>query len=266
MEPFRHEIRQGAAVLTLPPWTEKHVELQAGMSAQDDYGWHRETNGTGAIIENRTNLARSLGFSLAAWTSVGQVHGKEIVRVTASERGAGNRSHKTAIPDADGMMTDEEDILLVTFYADCVPLYFWDPVRGVIGIAHAGWRGTALGIGREMVERMNEQFSTKASDLHVAIGPSIGACCYEVDDRVITALRPQLASPTANVIQPKANGRYMLDLKRANADILINAGIREERLLMTRYCTYCHEDLFFSYRRDGRQAGRMAAWLGITKG
>lgn len=267
MEPFHYEERNGVPLLTIPAWSDERAphQLTAGMSAREHYSLHREQDDPQEVVPNREQLAQALGFSLDAWTSAVQVHGKDIVRVTRAERGAGNRRGETAIPATDGLITDEADVLLTAFYADCVPLLFWDPDHGAIGVAHAGWRGTALGIAREMVERMNKEFSSDPRTVRVAIGPSIGACCYEVDDRVVNALKEQIPSPSAGTVRPQANGRYMLDLKQANADILRGTGVMEQHLLVTDYCTCCEDRLFFSHRRDAERAGRMVAWIGKRK-
>lgn len=265
MEPFRYEEVQGIPVTVISDWLKESPTLAAGMSAGQHYGLHREQDNPRAVVPNRDRLARALGFSLDAWTSATQVHGKNVVRVTRAERGAGNRKRETAIPAADGLVTDERDILLTAFYADCVPLLFWDSDHGAVGVAHAGWRGTVLGIAREMVERMKREFGTDPGSVRVAIGPSIGPCCYEVDDRVVDALKEQIPDLYDDIVQPKDNGRFMLDLKRANADILRQAGVENSRMSVTNFCTSCEERLFFSHRRDGEKTGRMVAWIGIRK-
>lgn len=265
LEPFRYEERQGVPVLLVSAWSEESASLTAGISARHHYSLHRQQDQVQDVVPNRERLADSLGFSLAAWTCAEQVHDKHIVRVTRAERGAGSRTHQSALPAADGLVTDEEDVLLTAFFADCVPLIFWCPESGAIGLAHAGWRGTAAGIAQAMVDRMQREFTTEPESLRVAIGPSIGACCYEVDDRVMTALRCLVPAPSDRTIQPKPNGRYMLDLKHANLEILRNSGIVDRHVWMTHYCTSCHDRLFHSHRRDGQQAGRMVAWIGKRK-
>lgn len=265
MEPFRTEESSPVPLLTLSTWSKAFPSLMAGMSVRESYSLHREHDNPVEVVLNRERLVEALGISLDAWTCGAQVHGTNIARVTIRERGAGSRAHKTAIADTDGLITDEEDVLLTAFYADCVPLFFWDPTHRAIGIAHAGWRGTVGGIAREMVERMQQTFSTDPETVRVAIGPSIGACCYEVDDGIIDALQVQLPSLSEKIAQRTKNGRYMLDLKQANADILKETGIREQHLLVTNYCTCCEQQLFFSHRRDPHNAGRMVAWIGKRK-
>lgn len=266
MEPFHYEESRGVPRLTVSAWSEEAAHLRAGMSVGDfHYSLHRLLDNPQEVVPNRERLARALGFSLAAWTNADQVHGKHVIRITHVERGAGNRTHESAIPAADGLVTDEEDVLLTAFYADCVPLLFWCPDKRAVGLAHAGWRGTAAGIAREMVVRMQQEFGAEPESLRVAIGPSIGVCCYEVDDQVIAALQKQLPALSGKTVHAKANGRFMLDLKRANLDILKNSGIVDDHVLISDYCTCCEKELFFSHRRDPQIAGRMVAWIGKRK-
>lgn len=264
MEPFRY-VDRTIPYVTVKQWTDQFHRLRAGMSVKYNYRLNGGEGDRQTVIANRKRLANALGFSFGAWTCAEQVHGKRVVRIGKKVRGAGSWAQETAIAAADGLITDESDILLTAFFADCTPLLFWDPEEGAVGIAHAGWRGTVAGIAREMVERMGEEFGTDSADLHVAIGPSIGPCCYEVDDRVIHALEKVLPSPLEQVVQPKGNSHYFLDLKRANAKILQNVGVPSGRLLVSRYCTCCEDELFHSYRRDKERAGRMVAWIGLMK-
>jgi|GEM_PF-2291280 Uncharacterized conserved protein len=141
------------------------------------------------VVARREALCRVLGLPPEAFTCTEQVHGNRIVRVTAQDRGRGRLARETAFPATDGMHTDVPNVLLAAFFADCVPLFFLDPVRRVIGIAHAGWRGTVLDVAGEMVRSLAVHYGTRPRDLRVAIGPSIGPCCYEVDERVAAALR-----------------------------------------------------------------------------
>lgn len=265
MEPFHYEEHRGVPMMLVSAWSEESASLTVGISARDHYSLHRPQDKAQEVVPNRRRLAHSLGFSLAAWTCAEQVHGKHIRRVTRAERGAGSRTKESALPSTDGLVTDEQDVLLTAFFADCVPLIYWSPESGAIGLAHAGWRGTVAGIARAMVQRMQREFAADPENLRVAIGPSIGACCYEVDDRVITALHHLIPAPSDRIVQPKSNGRYMLDLKRANVEVLRGSGINDRHMQVTAYCTSCHDWLFHSHRRDGQQAGRMVAWIGIRK-
>jgi YfiH family protein len=149
-------------------------------------------------------------------------------------------------------------------------LYFWDPVRKAAGLSHAGWKGSVLQIAEETVAQMRRLYGTAAKDLKAAIGPSIGMCCYEVDDTVIrqveNALKELGQVGIANreaVYRNAGNGKYMLSLQQLNRQIMIKAGIPVSNIEVTSLCTSCLTDTFYSHRKEGGKTGRMAAWIGI---
>lgn len=226
------------------------------------------------VIANRKRVAQAAGFDFSMWTCAEQVHGKRVVTVTAQDRGRGSLTRESAIQDADALVTATPGVVLVSFYADCVPLYFHDPEHGVVALAHAGWKGTALEIAAHVVQRMQELFQTKPSRLWAAIGPAIGRCCYEVDERVASAIMDRFppdstARPPAATYPPglkaKDGGRYDLDLKEINRQIMIKAGIDPNRIECSSYCTGCHRQWFYSHRKEDGRTGRMASWIGIMK-
>ncbi|TCS84400.1 peptidoglycan editing factor PgeF [Tepidibacillus fermentans] len=217
------------------------------------------------VITNRKILADALGFSFDAWTSAEQIHGNHIEIISKNERGKGRLTREDAIQVTDGIVTSESDILLTSFYADCVPLFFLDPIKKVIGLAHAGWKGTQLKIAEKMVETFVTHYGSNRDDIRVAIGPSIGQCCYEVDARVIQPIQSTFSMITEEMIFDKQNGHYDLDLKKLNQQILIQAGILPNHIEISSYCTSCDHHLFFSHRKDHGKTGRMAAWIGLRK-
>mgnify|MGYP001944112971 CR=1 FL=1 len=213
-----------------------------------------------AVLENRRRLMTEIGFELDAWTCAEQVHSNHVVIAGKSDRGKGSLSREEAIADADGLLTQEKNICLVSFYADCVPLYFFEPKKQIIGLAHAGWKGTAARIAEVMVRKMIDEMQADPSRIQAAIGPSIGACCYEVDHRIADLFQRML--PEHAVARPNGEGKYMLDLKESNRQIMIKAGIFPENIMVTKYCTGCDANRFFSHRRDRGLTGRMASWIG----
>jgi len=224
------------------------------------------------VIGNRRRMAEALGFSLEDWTCGEQVHSGNVAIVRAEDRGRGSLDRDSAFQDTDGLVTNVPGILLTSFYADCVPLYFWDPATEAVGLAHAGWKGTVAGIAGNMVSAMASEYGSDPSRIRAAIGPSIGACCYEVDDRVMDRVRalhlpPQdsAENPQSAIYIDKGNGKYMLNLKEINRRIMIKAGILAEHIECTTWCTSCNNGLFFSYRKDGGTTGRMASWIGMRK-
>lgn len=212
------------------------------------------------IIQNRNVLASQLNIPLIQWVSGQQVHGTKIAIVTSKDKGKGATSYQDSLEGIDGLITTESDLLLTAFFADCVPLFFYDRKNQIIGLAHAGWRGTVSGMGPAMVEHF-AKLGTRLEDLEVVIGPCISGENYEVDDHVINHL-PE-SRKVAPIVTSTGPGHFLLDLKSLHKEMLIEAGILLENIEMTQYCTYEEEELFFSHRRDQGKTGRMLAFMGI---
>ncbi|KGE18099.1 peptidoglycan editing factor PgeF [Paenibacillus wynnii] len=225
------------------------------------------------VISNRRTLAESLSFQLEDWTCGEQTHGVNIAVVDLKDRGRGSRDRTSAFSDTDGLITNVPGVLLTSFYADCVPLYFYDPVRSAVGLAHAGWKGTVAEIAAAMVSKMSEVYGSCAEDVLAAIGPSIGDCCYEVNDQVMKHVHlleesSEGVTPFSESVyrQSEANGdKSMLNLKELNQRIMIKAGILPTHIECTTWCTSCNPDLFFSYRKENGVTGRMTSWIGIKE-
>ena len=179
-----------------------------------------------------------------------QVHGDVVALVPAPPA----ESEEACAAAADIIMTAHSDVAVAVQAADCVPLLFEDPRSGAVAAAHAGWRGTAAGVARRTVHAMNENFGSRAEDLVVAIGPSIGPCCYEVGEELLAAF-----GPDGRRWFFRLAGRWMLNLWSANRDQLVEAGVPREHVHVAELCTVNHPALFDSYRRDGTSAGRLAA-------
>jgi YfiH family protein len=166
-------------------------------------------------------------------------------------------------------VTDEAGICLAALYADCVPLYFYDPGHQAVGMAHAGWRGTAGRIGANVVETMAREFGSRADQLLAAIGPSIGSCCYEVGEQVAAEVRQTIAGQGIRdqeaILQPHDDDKFMLDLQQLNRQIMIKAGILPSNIEITGLCTGCRTDEFYSHRRENGLTGRMIAWIGMVE-
>ena len=161
-------------------------------------------------------------------------------------------------------MTDEPDVVLATFYADCVPLFFVDPVKKAIGLSHSGWRGTVGKIGKVTVEKMTEEFGSDPADLYAAVGPSICQDCYEVSEDVALQFKEKFAKEYhSRLLLEKGGGKYQLNLWEANVCVFQEAGIKKERILMPGICTCCNPDFLFSHRASQGKRGNLAAFLGI---
>ena len=169
--------------------------------------------------------------------------------------------------DVDGLIRNVPGLILGTFYADCVPLLFVDPVHHAIGCSHSGWRGAVGEMGKKTVEAMREAYGSCPEDIFAAIGPSICQDCYEVGkdvaepfEKLFSQERYQDVS-LKNILTEKVNGKYQLDLWRANEAILLGAGILKEHLSMTDICTCCNPGYLFSHRASKGRRGNLAAFL-----
>ena len=214
------------------------------------------------VVENRKILLSALSLDIKDMVAAQQVHGKRVHYVTQADVGRGAVSNETALPDTDALITDQKGIVLTSYYADCVPLYILDPVRKAIGLAHAGWKGTVLKIGLDTIVAMQAQFGTNPKDCLVAIGPSIGACCYEVDERVIAEFKANFKND-ANLLSEELSGKAKLNLWEANREVFREAGVPEENITSAELCTSCHNDLFFSYRKEAGKTGRLASIMAL---
>lgn len=214
-----------------------------------------------AVRENYRRLGAAIGFSCEDLVCSDQTHTTNLRVVTEEDRGKGFARPKD-YTDVDGLVTDVPGLTLATFYADCVPLYFVDPVRRCIGLSHAGWRGTAGKIGKKTVELMREQYGTRPSDLAAAIGPSICQDCYEVSQDVIEAFQEAFEERFwPELFYAKENGKYQLNLWRANELTLLEAGLKPERIAVTDLCTCCNPALLFSHRASHGKRGNLGAFL-----
>lgn len=214
------------------------------------------------VLENYRRFCDAAGFPFDSLVASAQDHHTEIRQVTADDVGIGITKPRDR-QSVDGLITDDPGVTLVTYYADCVPLYFADPVHHAIGLAHAGWRGTVAGMAGKMVQAMHDHFQTDPHTLVAAIGPSIGSCCYEVDDPVAQQVLALHAIHPDECLKPAGEGKFMLDLWGLNRKILLDAGVPDSQIAVGKVCTKCHADLLFSHRVMGTQRGGMAAFMKI---
>ncbi|MDN4523501.1 peptidoglycan editing factor PgeF [Fictibacillus fluitans] len=220
-----------------------------------------------AVLKNRQSVSQAVHVPLEHWVGTEQVHDSVIRKVTKRDAGKGAKDLESAIKGTDGIYTADQDVLLTSLYADCVPLFFMSPPHQLVGLAHAGWKGTVGKIGAKMVDLWVKEEGVTTEDIFVAIGPSIGSCCYEVDDYVMDRVRQVLPKEKAALgFQPKGAGHYMLNLREVNKQILIQAGIKESRITETSYCTSCSNQQFFSHRKENGKAGRIMSYIGRLKG
>ncbi|NLO89347.1 MAG: peptidoglycan editing factor PgeF [Clostridia bacterium] len=211
------------------------------------------------VLFNRKMVSEALDIPLGDFTSGEQVHGDKVVVVTKEHRGRGGHDLKDAIPGTDALITGERDVALTAYFADCVPIYILCPQDRKIGIVHAGWKGTALGIAGKTVKTMKEAFGIKERDCMAFIGPSIGPCCYTVGENVFMQFSHRFGKSRDGFFKELFQGQWSLDLWSANKLDLISSGLKPQNIFISGLCTCCCGDLFFSYRREKGNTGRMAA-------
>jgi polyphenol oxidase len=163
----------------------------------------------------------------------------------------------------DALVTDQRGIMVAVRTADCVPVLMHDPKRRVVAAVHAGWRGAVAGIVGKTISVMGARFGTVPEYVQVSIGPSAGVCCYEVDQTVLDTL-PEACPDFQRVVRGHRGGKAHLDLKMLIKEQARSAGIRADSITCVNLCTICHEDLFFSYRREGKVIGTMVSAVGLA--
>ena len=217
-----------------------------------------------AVLENYRRVAQALGTSIDHIVTSDQTHTTNVRPVGKEDLGKGitrPRDYK----DVDGMITDQPGVLLATFYADCVPLYFVDPVHKAIGLSHSGWRGTVGRMGQATVEAMERSFGSQPKDLLCAIGPSICQDCYEVSRDVAEAFIFAFPTHEKEILQAGALGKYQLDLWKANEIVLSEAGVLKEHIDLAGLCTCCNSSILFSHRASKGKRGNLGAFLMLTE-
>ena len=213
-----------------------------------------------AVLENYRRMGNALGVDYRKMVVSFQTHTVNVRQVGEEDAGKGIWRRRE-YEDVDGLVTNVPGITLVTLYADCVPLYFVDPINRAIGLSHSGWRGTAARMGNVTIQKMKEAFGTRPENLLCAIGPSICKDCYEVGEDVAEAFRNTFGNCSETILKPRGNGKYHLDLWQANKKVLLDAGVKPEHLEITDLCTCCNPELLFSHRALKGRRGNLGAFL-----
>ena len=216
-----------------------------------------------AVAENFRRMGEALGVRCEDMVLSQQTHTTNIRIVTDEDRGKGITRERD-YTDIDGLITNVPGICLVTTYADCVPLYFLDPAKKVIALSHSGWRGTVGKIGKKTVELMHVKFGSDPADILAAVGPSVCQDCYEVSADVIDRFKEVFdRSVWEELFYEKPDGKYQLDLWKANEKIFLEAGIRKEHIAVTNVCTHCNSRILYSHRAMGDKRGNLCAFLAL---
>lgn len=213
------------------------------------------------VLENYERIAKALDTKTKHMVLSQQTHTTNIRIVTSKDKGKGIHK-KQDYENVDGIVTSEPGIMLVTSYADCVPIYMVDVKHKAIALCHSGWRGTVGKISQEALKVMEQQYGTKPEDIRAAIGPSICQDCYEVSKDVIMEFEKVMdRQALSKIVIVKGNGKYQLDLWKANQYILEEAGVLREHIQLPDLCTCCNSDYLFSHRASKGKRGNLSAFL-----
>lgn len=262
--------KDGMRYLTLPHWAEQGVSIafssRLGGVSQSPYntlnfGLHVGDR-RDDVIENRRRYLEMFSFTPEDMICCEQVHGNSVVIVGEEEKGRGALDYYTSLSGYDAMVCRTPGIMLSTFYADCIPVYLFDPRQRVVAIAHSGWKGTMGRIATQTLRVMQREFSCSPDNTEVFIGPGIGGCCFQIGEDLVKQVKEEFTG--LNGILNYELNECTWDLQLTNRLILQEDGVRPENIIDCGLCTACNPEVFFSYRREQGKTGRMAAVIGLN--
>lgn len=210
------------------------------------------------IEKNFEILCSGIGIDVKTAVLSNQVHEDKIVNVGKNDCGNG-LFFENKFSSADGLITDEPEVALITFYADCVPLFFLDKEKKVIALVHSGWRGTVARIAEKAVDKFRADYHSRPEDILVGIGPSIRKCHFEVGDDVAEIFRREFGDD----IVISEDGKPHVDMQGAVTKTLLESGILNANITDSGICTYCNSDLLFSHRKTMGKRGNLAAVMSL---
>lgn len=249
------------------PLLEKYDDLLQGFTTRKggvSKGAYESMNIGFSTEDSRENVKRNIEIMAERL----DINVEDIVRTNQShtcnikyvnEEYKGRVFESSAFKDVDGIYTDKRNLALMSLHADCTPIFFYDPVKRIIGLAHAGWRGTLLNIAGKMVRAIKSDFNSDAIDIKAAIGPSLGSCCFEVDKDVAELFLSE--DKKFEKYMKIGKTKYYFNLWEINKYLLMKEGISEENIEISGICTKCNNDLFFSHRGQKGKRGLMAGIL-----
>ena len=229
--------------------TAPFTSLNLGLHTGDD---------AGVVWANRQAFCQAVGLPAGKVVAAEQVHGDKIQQATWQDAGRGARHYHDSIKDTDALITNVPTLPLMLFFADCVPVLIVDPVAKAIGISHAGWKGTVAKIGQKTVLAMQQHYNTNPADCLVGIGPSIGPCCYQIDELVLNKLQANFVN-WRDLTSPSDGHHWQLDLWNANRQQLEEIGVLDSNISISGICTACNKEIFFSHRAEAGGTGRIGA-------
>lgn len=212
----------------------------------------------------RRQWLAAAGLEAAQIVVGSQVHGRGVMVIRAEDAGHGAAPESRPVGVADGLVSSERGVVLMTLHADCMPIMLCDPIQRVVATIHAGWRGTVADVAGATIQTMHDQFGSEPADILAYLGPAIGACCYVVGHDVFGAWG-ECAGDTAPGAIMAAGDRWTFDLATANRLLLLRAGLRSEQIEESSICTRCGGDEWFSHRGQGPATGRYGAFIALTE-
>ena len=216
------------------------------------------------VLENHHRVSKSLEFDLNSLVSCQQVHGSTIALIDKGFLKATITFPDKTIAETDALITDIPGVTLMTRHADCVPILFYNSKTCTVAVVHAGWKGTLAHIGPKTVEVLEREYKCQRKDVQAVLGPSIGPCCYNIDNTMAALASEKLIRGTT-FIKEGSNKEMSFDLWQANTKQLLTAGIPEGNIYSAEVCTSCRVDHFFSYRKEKKVTGRFAAFIGLRE-
>ena len=241
--------------------TSRVVNVQPG-EGNVGYGPPRDKE---AAWRMRSAWGQAIGISSERLVGVHQVHGADVITAGASAAGLGARPGSQHAGRADALITNTPGLPLMTLHADCQPIFFVDPVRRSVGVAHAGWRGVVSDVVGASVQAMARSFGSKPNDLLVFLGPAIGVECYQVGDEVVEAWRSAFRHPDGMKAVRRHGSQPHFDLTEANRSLLRRAGVDPDHIGESGICTKCNGRDWFSHRGQGPSTGRFSAIIAISE-
>lgn len=254
---LQHWLKEGVNVA----FSTRHGGVSDGVYDSLNMGLHVGDRNE-LVLENRSRFLAVFEAQLDNVVCCQQVHGNVVTRVDRNDLGRGARQLSAAIPNSDAMITNERGLYLLSFYADCVPVYLYDPVNRAIGIAHCGWKGTMGRIALHTLAALQKEYGTSAPEVQVFIGPGIGPCCFQIQPDLAEKVNAEFPS-LHDIITYNDNESCNWDLQATNRKLLMEIGVQASHISTCEICTACHTDIFYSHRREKGKTGRLGALIGL---
>lgn len=216
------------------------------------------------VTENYKRFCNAVGFDFDTLVASAQDHHTYVRKVTKADCGVGITKPRD-IASVDALVTNEKGVTLVTYYADCTPIFFVDTQKKVIALAHAGWRGTVGKICKNVIETMVSDYGSDTNDILCCIGPAISQCCYEIDEGCYNEFVKAGNLDISKIMISKGNGKYMANLLETNRQIITACGVPNENITISDVCTKCNSDLLWSHRATQGHRGTMCAFMCIDE-